>query len=119
MNKISEHFSREEFTCACCKMDTVDVELIKVLEHIRNYFEQPIFVNSGCRCERYNTRIGGKSNSFHLISKAADIVVKDTQSEDVVNYLKYKFPEKYGIGLYDSFVHIDVRDVKARWSDVL
>ena len=36
MSQLSAHFNREEFECTChCGMDTVDAELIDVLEDIR------------------------------------------------------------------------------------
>ena len=76
MGDLSEHFSREEMACKCgCGLDTVDAELLSLLEKIRAHFDRPITINSGCRCEAHNRAVGGSKNSQHLIGRAADIVV--------------------------------------------
>ena len=117
--KLSTHFDRDEFKCKCskCNFDTVDYELIVVLETMRNHFEQPITINSGCRCARHNANVGGSPISKHLYGLAADIVVKNILAEDVQEYLKTTYPEKYGIGCYNGFTHLDIRQNKARWND--
>lgn len=116
MTKISEHFAREEFACKCgCGQDAVDVELINVLEEVRSVLNAPIIVTSGNRCVEYNREIGGTTKSQHVVSKAADIVVEGHSSEDVYEAINSLFPDKYGIGVYPRWVHIDVRKEKARW----
>ena len=116
MGDLSEHFSRSEFACKCgCEFDTVDAELIKVLEKIRAYFQKPVTINSACRCINHNRNIGSKDTSQHVKGKAADIVVKGINSKNVHEFLIGKFKVRYGIGKYDTFTHIDVRSNKARW----
>ena len=117
--KLSENFSRIEFACKClCGYDTVDYGLIMVLEQARRHFNQPIKINSGCRCPTYNKTIGSKSAtvSQHVKGKAADIVVSNTNQTEVSDYFKTRYPNALGIGTYDTFTHIDVRDKKARWN---
>jgi uncharacterized protein YcbK (DUF882 family) len=46
---------------------------------------------------------------------AADIRVKDTSPEKVAAYAEKLLPNTGGIGVYDTFVHVDVRSTKARW----
>ena len=112
----SKYFEREEFACKCgCNFNTVDTELLVVLEGIREYFRAAVTVNSGCRCVAYNKYVGGSEDSQHTKGRAADIVVKHVHPLDVHAYLQGKYPEHYGIGKYDSFTHIDTRDYKARW----
>ena len=49
----------------------------------------PIIINSGFRCEVVNRRVGGVSNSQHLIGQAADIRPKDpAQFQRLVEFLK-------------------------------
>ena len=117
MGDISEHFTRDRLACKCgCGQDTVDVELIKVLEDLRRRFKQPVYVSSGNRCLAYNRTLpDSRDTSQHIKSKATDIWVSSVPPRIVYNYLTMKYPNKYGIGLYRSFVHIDVRKVKARW----
>ena len=117
MGDLSLNFSRYEFKCKCgkCAQDTVDVELIKVLERVRSHFNARVTVNSGNRCEDYNRAVGGGEDSQHLKSRAADIVVKGVSPMDVYAYLVRIYPIKYGIGSYGTFTHIDTRALKARW----
>jgi uncharacterized protein YcbK (DUF882 family) len=112
----STYFKRSELACKCgCGKDTVDADLLKALEDVRLYFNSPVIINSGNRCESYNKSIGGKPNSQHLVSKAADIIVKGVSPEVVHKYLLEKYLDKYGIGCYTLFTHIDVREGAARW----
>lgn len=119
MGDLSPNFSRWEFECGCgCGFDTVDYELITVLEDLRSVFNQPITITSGCRCRRYNfsSKVGGSPYSLHMEGKAADIIVSNVLNELVRQELTKNYPRKYGIGRYKSFVHIDVRSAYARWS---
>lgn len=116
MGDLSPHFDRAEFACKCgCGFDSVDMELVKVLEEVREQFERPITVNSGCRCKQHNEYVGGVVKSWHLYGKAADIVVWGVYPEYVADYLEDVYPDKYGIGRYRTFTHVDVRENRARW----
>jgi len=50
-----------------------------------------------------------------MMGIAADIVVKGVSPNDVAAYAELLMPDKGGIGLYRTFVHIDVRHQKTRW----
>lgn len=114
---ISEHFDRSEFTCRCqCGYNTVDHELIVVLENLRNLFNRPITIQSGCRCPVHNLRIKGSKKSQHMLGKACDFTVHQAPPAVIADHLERKYPDKYGIGRYLNFTHIDVRKEKARWS---
>lgn len=117
MGNISKHFDREEFDCNCgkCTPIAVDKVLLEVLENVRETFGQPVTINSAYRCENHNCNVGGSVNSMHLTGKASDIVVSGIRPKDVQAFLLDQYPDTYGIGKYDTFTHIDVRDVKARW----
>ena len=116
MHKVSENFSRHEFACKCgCGFSTVDVELVRVLEAVRARFNQPVTINSACRCSEHNESVGGSYGSKHKQGVAADIRVKGIHPGDVYEFLDNHMPNTYGIGKYCSFTHIDVRSKKARW----
>ncbi len=119
MTQLNKWFSRKEFKCKCnnCDQDTVDAELLAVLTDVREHFDAPVIINSANRCLEYNRSpaIGSKDTSQHVKSKASDIVVKGHSPDDVHRYLTVKYPDTYGIGSYDTFTHIDVRENKARW----
>lgn len=117
---LSPHFRESEFTCNHCNsLDglTVPQALLAVLEDVRTYFgNAPVTINSGYRCKMHNTNVGGATNSRHMHADAADITVAHTSPNDVMNYLDAKYPDKYGVGNYGSFTHIDVRPGgPARW----
>lgn len=112
----AEYFVRGEFACKCgCGFDTVDAELLRQLDRLRHHFDSPTVITSGCRCRGYNKLVGGASGSKHLEGKAADLQVSGVSPEEVYNYLDSKFPGMYGLGLYKTWVHFDVRSQPARW----
>ena len=120
--KLSKHFDSSEFACRCgCGFDDVSPELIKVLEDLRTTYDRPITITSGCRCEAHNKKVGGAQKtdkspgSQHLYGTAADIKVEGMSPAKVYQYLQYKYPNKYGLGLYKSWVHVDVRPTPVRW----
>ena len=114
---LNPFFRRKEFACNCgCGLDTVDAELLAVLTDLRVYFGAEVYINSGNRCLPYNLKIGGSPKSQHIVSKAADIRVKGFEASEVAEYFRKEYPNKYGIGEAVSFVHIDVRASKARWT---
>lgn len=114
--RLSENFARKEFQCHCgCGRDTVDAGLFFVLKRLRSHYGQEIKITSGFRCYDHNRAIGGANDSQHLFGKAADIRVKGTFPKKVYDLLDEWYPRWYGIGLYNSWVHIDVRPDMARW----
>jgi len=115
MGDLSKDFSRDEFSCPCCNFDTVDAELVNVLQDLRDHYNSPVTVLSGCRCLLHNDAVGGSDDSQHLRAKAGDIKMKGVSPIAIYTCLKRKYPTKYGIGLYSSWVHVDVRPEKARW----
>lgn len=116
MGDLSKHFSRHEFACRCsCGLDTVDVELLQVLEGVSVHFGAVVNIHSGCRCPARNASEGGADDSQHLVFKAADIDVAGVSADRVADYLDKTYPNKYGIGRYIGRTHIDVRRKKARW----
>lgn len=116
MGNLSQHFDRSEFACQCgCGYDTADYELVGILERLRSHWGQPIKINSGCRCEQHNKKIGGSPRSQHRLGRAADIVVKGKNPHQVYRQLEEWYPNRYGIGSYNTFTHVDTRGKRARW----
>lgn len=115
MGDLSRHFFRYEFACKCgCGKDTVDAELIRVLEALRELYG-PITITSGVRCKAHNAEVGGSPKSKHLEGKAADFKVAGLHPDEVSHVLEVKYFDKYGIGRYNGRTHVDVRSAKARW----
>lgn len=113
---LSPHFSRSEFECQCgCGFDSVDYELLTVLERVREHFREPVRVTSGCRCKAHNQSIGGSNKSKHIQARAVDFQVDGFYPDEVYQFLDKYAPDKYGLGVYSSWVHLDTRSEKARW----
>ena len=124
MGDLSRSFSRHEFRCKCrrdCGCDTVDAELIHVLQALRDYYQARVTINSGHRCEDHNTAVGGapatasSNGSMHLYGRAADFVVDGVRPQEVQAYLQMKYPDRFGLGMYQTWTHIDTREGPARW----
>lgn len=114
MGDLSENFSRAEFECLCgCGQNTVDAELITLLEKIRQHFDAPVWIASGNRCRERNIVAGGSEYSQHLVSRAADIIV-DGIPPSLVAELAHQISAG-GVGNYLHHTHIDTRSGLARW----
>lgn len=116
MNRLSEHFTVDEFKCHCCGRCEVDPRLIEALEELRTKLGKPIIITSGYRCREHNTQIHGASQSQHCLGKAADIKVKDMSPSQIKEVAEtIELFRKGGIGLYQTWLHLDIRPYCARW----
>lgn len=83
------------------------------LEVIRDYFGQPVIVNSGHRSVPHNRRVGGAPGSFHISAMAADIRIVGYSPAEVFDGIVFLIKEGRiiagGVKAYDSFVHYDIR----------
>ena len=116
--QLTAHFNITEFRCkgaTCGCAETLhDPKLSAYLEKIREHFEKPVYITSGYRCPKHNAETANAaSNSRHTKGEAADFYIPGIQPDQIA-----KFAESIGvlgIGLYDSFVHIDTREKKSFW----
>lgn len=53
-----------------------------VLDPIREYVKEPVYINSGFRCQELNDLIKGKELSQHLSGRAADFSVRGFSPKD-------------------------------------
>ena len=117
-NNLSSHFRRSEARCPCCGRSITKRRLVDALEKLRHKCGNvPIKVNSWYRCEEWNERVGGVPGSKHLLGEAADIVVQGLEPVEVAELAEQVCEFRHGgIGVYQNFVHVDVRqDGPARW----
>ena len=117
MGDLSNNFSRHEFACKDnCGFDTIDFETLIVLEDVRDNFGSPITITGPNRCWQHNIDEGGAEDSQHLYARAVDFVVAGVAAQDVQSYLKMRYPNMYGIGVYSNRTHLDTRsNGPARW----
>lgn len=115
--KLSANFKVKEFACKDGS-DAVLVapRLVMVLQSIRSRFGTAVTINSGYRTPQYNAKVGGVTDSQHCYGTAADIVVRGKTPAQVAAYARQLMPDWGGVGVYDSFCHIDVREAKADWN---
>jgi uncharacterized protein YcbK (DUF882 family) len=120
MGDLSKHFDTVEFECPHCRKVVTDPRLISGLQRLRDMAGVPIFVTSSYRCSEHNRAIKGATRSYHLSGQAADIVIAGLNVLEMYR-LAVQIPEfeNGGVGLYDGeFIHVDVRDTKARWGRI-
>lgn len=113
--RISPNFLLSEFACHEGQEVKLDPDLVRKLQALRDKLGRPIIINSGYRTPEYNKKVGGSPNSQHMLGKAADIRVPGMTPEQVA-----KAAEAVGfngIGLYNTFTHVDVRGWRARWDE--
>ena len=115
---LSKNFKVSEFKCNDGS-DTVLIsdKLVDLLQNIRNHFGAAVTINSAYRTESYNKKIGGATKSQHVNGTAADIVVKGATPLEVAQYVEHIMPDSGGIGVYQSFTHVDVRANRSRWDN--
>lgn len=111
---LTKNFSVKEFACSDGS-DTVliDTKLAALLQEIRNHFGKPVTINSAYRTSAYNKKVGGSSKSLHLTGKAADIKIDGVSPYEIAKYCQSLGVK--GIGLYNTFVHVDTRATKYYW----
>lgn len=115
--KLSANFKVKEFACKDGSDPVfVSPELVAILQKIRTHFGKPVDINSAYRTPSHNEREGGAAYSQHLYGMAADIVVRGVAAKTVAAYAEKLMPNTGGIGVYGSFVHVDVRSNKSRWN---
>ena len=115
---LSKNFKVSEFKCNDGS-DTVLIsdKLVGLLQNIRNHFSAAVTINSAYRTESYNKKIGGAIKSQHVNGTAADIVVKGVDPLTVGQYVEHIMPDHGGIGVYQTFTHVDVRASRSRWDN--
>ena len=115
--RLSKNFTVKEFACSD-GTDTVFISLalVNLLQKIRDHFGKAVIINSAYRTEAHNKSIGGATYSQHKYGLAADIHINGVTPKEIAAYVETLMPSSGGIGIYKSFVHVDVRRVKSRWN---
>lgn len=120
MGDLTKNFSRWEFACKCgrkkCDAPPLHMRLVNALQELRDKVGVPIHINSAVRCIFHNSRVGGEKYSAHLLGIAADIWCDELTPRELRRFAE-EIPAfaNGGIGIYKSWVHVDVRGKRARW----
>lgn len=117
---VTAHFKLGELICPCCG-ELIEDDLFRRhmdnLEEMRTLADFPIVVNSGHRCEKHNAAVGGAADSMHL-RFATDVRPESWDNRELKIMYRIALQQNWGgIGIYDSWVHLDCRDKLARWNN--
>jgi len=123
--RLTKNFTQREFRSRDGVKMPLDVldnikELACNLQVLRDLLGESIKINSGYRSEAHNKAVGGVKTSKHTKGLAADIRVKDLDTDDLYLLIESLIDEgdmkEGGLGVYDTFVHYDIRGTRARWN---
>ena len=94
-------------------------ELADNLQVLRDVIGR-IDLTNAYRCEEHNADVGGATDSQHIKGKAADIKSSTLNPSEIASVvddlMKIEWFKIGGIGIYNTFTHVDIRGVRARWS---
>lgn len=108
--KLSPNFTVKEFACHDGSDQVlIDLDLVAILQAMRDQLGAPITITSGYRTLSHNAAVGGAANSFHTKGQAADIVVSGKATAEVAACAETA--GALGVLRYitDGFVHVDTR----------
>lgn len=95
------------------------IPLVRALQRFREEIGAPVKLSSVYRSPAYNKKLSGSAtNSQHIEFKAADIVAGQgtpREWQELAAHLRSQGVFTGGIGLYKTFIHIDVRGTPANW----
>ena len=119
---MTKNFKQEEFKCKCgCGEMRISPTIVLLCQLARDKFKQPVTILSGSRCRKHNTNVVGAKDSQHMpkgdeLTHAVDIQVKGVEPRIVYGFFNDLFHSTLGLGIYNTWVHIDDRMDKAyRW----
>lgn len=126
--QIAKNFNITEFKCKDkgeVLLNAAVIDHIQRLQRFRNWYNRPMKVISGYRTAAYNKKIGGATNSKHIVGIASDISLPNEfygyskqRQQEFLNNIKTKWIELCAqdglggaVGFYDTFFHIDSRAI--------
>ena len=113
---LSPHFRVREFACRDGSDQVkIDSGLVELLEQIRAAAGGAVVIHSGYRTPAYNRKVGGARYSQHIQGTAADIAVRGASPLLVGQIAEHYLQSRGGIGVYQTFTHVDTRTSRARW----
>ena len=114
--QLGPHFRLREFACKDGSDKVlVDDALVELLEAVREAAGGAVTINSAYRTPAHNAAVGGVSYSQHVYGRAADIVVAGASPLLVGQIAEYYLDRRGGIGVYQTFTHVDTRAIRSRW----
>ena len=122
--QVTKNFNLNEFNSKCGRPMPENIkknviELIHNLQVIRDEVKVPISITIGYRIPEHNAKVKGAKDSQHVKGTAVDFKVQGLTPKQVAVIVERLIKEgkikQGGIGIYPSWVHYDIRGIKARW----
>lgn len=120
-----KHVDMRLFPCRCCGQSHITAPFASILRALNEALEEKgwaVQVNSGYRCEKHNAKIGGHVRSRHMSGEAVDLdplfpsgVTPAMLKQFINEKLGVNCDYQGGLGLYTTFVHIDI-GTRSRWN---
>ena len=117
-NKRFPDFTKAELACRCCGLLNINLLFLDKIQQDRTVAGIPFSINSGCRCEKHNTKEGGKLKSKHLTSvkkQCEGLDISCISDRDRFIILISLSANIHHIGIANSFVHADNSKKTAVW----
>lgn len=101
------YFSAKEISCKCgCGM-LPNQRSFERLNALRVVLNRPLVINSGARCAKHNTAVGGAASSTHVTGNGFDIKVANGVEAGEILEAALALGFK-GIGISNKgFIHVD------------
>jgi zinc D-Ala-D-Ala carboxypeptidase len=114
--QLSKNFTLAEFQCPCCgsSPDPDNAEFkyfVGKLQEIRDLCKFSLKINSGFRCKKHNSKVGGEKDSSHLTGLAVDIAINNDYTRLAFLSSAIQVGIKR-IGIAKTYIHVDVDDSK-------
>jgi zinc D-Ala-D-Ala carboxypeptidase len=113
MSYTSKYFRIDEYKCKCGECGTCQISdnALYMFDRIRELYNKPMIVTSGCRCLAHNLKVGGSKSSAHVPDKRGLCYALDIKCENSVDRFRLiKIALSLGcvrIGVAKTFVHLD------------
>lgn len=84
-------------------------ELRSKLENLARSLGETLTITSAYRSPEYNKRVGGAKSSQHMLGNATDITMRGKSSSQRADFIQKAINAGLtGIGLYNTFIHVDI-----------
>lgn len=111
-----DYFSPNEFRNCIpkCEKDQMDKCFLERLNKARRIAGLPFVLNSAFRSSEYDMQKGRTGNSYHCKGRAVDIKCLDSSKRAVIVSALIQAGFR-GIGVANTFIHVDDRPLKCMW----
>ena len=112
-------FRPSEFECPCkhplCQVDGMEFWFLAALQDVRLQVGHPFHIGSGYRCSAYNATLPNSvPDSYHIKGIAADIDTRRLNGQEKHRLLRKVFQRFTGVGIYPTFIHVDLRPLSEK-----